>query len=212
MDFSEIANLTDQSGAITKRGTCTFEGKSTDCVQKIYTPDNYNKISQKLTQFRDEVQELGPKIFHLDNDRRAVYMEYIDCDTVKCYVEKIDIFVEIDQAKFTKLLSAIAAFIVRLEDMGLCHDDLHQSNLMVCVSDTDETRIRMIDLDTLRSTKTDAGADACDDYQTIGESIFFCLVNRYRTLSDYEAKSDEVRAIVANMEVDANLKQHLSGR
>lgn len=212
MDFSESADLTDQSGAITKRGTCTFQGKTTNCVQKIYTIDDYRKISATLAQFRDEVQELGPKIFHLDDDRRAVYMEFIDCDTAKSYVEKIDIFQDGDQAKFTKLLSAIAAFIVRLEDMGLCHDDLHQSNLMVCVSNTDETRIRMIDLDTLRSTKTDAGADACDDYQTIGESIFFCLVNRYRTLSDYEAKSDKVRAIVANMDVDANLKQYLAGR
>lgn len=212
MEFSESADLTDQSGAITKRGTCTFEGETTNCVQKIYTADNYSKIAETLTRFSAEVQELGPKIIHLDDDRRAVYMEYIDCDTVKSYVEKIDIFVETDQAKFTKLLSAIAAFIVRMEDMGLCHDDLHQSNLMVCVSDTDETRIRMIDLDTLRSTTTDAGADACDDYQTIGESIFFCLVNRYRTLSDYGAKSDGVRAIVANMDVDANLKQYLSGR
>lgn len=145
----------------------------------------------------------------MDDERRAVYMEYIDCDTVKSYIEKIDIAQAGDQVKFGRLLSAIAAFIVRLEDKGLCHDDLHESNLMMCVSDTDEIRIRMIDLDTLRRKTR---GRRCDDYQTIGQSMFCCLTRRYLSSPEYERKLDEVRAIVANIDVDANLKQYLAGR
>lgn len=215
MDFSAKEDLTCQSGARTRRGTCVFNGDESDCVQKTYTsPEEFARVKQLLSDFRDQVRELGPDILFVDDRDRAVYMEFVDCDTLSRYLAKIDVIRDEndDRGKLTALLSAIAAFLVRLGDHQLCHHDLHQGNMLVCVTDEGFAKtIKMIDLDTLK-LKQEESDEVCDDYQTIGESIFFCLVARHRGQEDYQQKLQTIREIVAGTDIDPSLKQFVAGR
>lgn len=79
--------------------------------------------------------------------------------------------------------------------------------MMVCGADSGTVKIKMIDLDTLKSKE-----HYCDDYVTIGESIFFCLVQRHRAHENYEANVQQIRAIGSSLELDEKLKDEIRGR
>lgn len=84
MDFSPKEGLTRQSGARTRRGTCSFHGGESGCVQKIHPNlEEFARVKQLLDDFRDQVREVGPDILFVDDGARAVYMEFVDCDTVR---------------------------------------------------------------------------------------------------------------------------------
>ena len=217
MNFVEFQDVSSNVGA-TKIGLCSSGGEHFKCVEKVYGRRDKNEFEKMVTileKFPQAIEELGPHIHLVDKEKTTVYMEYIECDTLREFLKGIRIDQKGDQKKLHTLFQAISVFMKRLNDMNLCHGDLHADNLMVCSDMT----LRMIDIDTLESIQVQGW---CDDKQMLGQEIYRELVShifkdKQSALVDakltvdmiYKQKFDDIEKIIDKLGVDEEIRGYM---
>lgn len=217
MNFVEFKDVSSTIGS-TKIGLCSSGGEHFKCVEKVYgrrDKHEFEKMVKIVEKFPQAIEELGPHMHLVDKENTTVYMEYIECDSLREFLKEICIDHKRDHKKLRELFQAISVFMKKLKDMGLCHGDLHADNLMVCSDMT----LRMIDIDTLESTEVQGW---CDDKQMLGEEIYRELVShivrdKESALVDakltvdmiYKQKFDDVEKIIDKLGVDEEIRGYM---
>lgn len=171
MNFFSFKHFLRGNEADIHIGVCSYGDRVVKCVEKIYNDNcSYSKVKNAQNTFPEEIMQLGPHIHFTDDNKREVYMEYIECDTLEEYLDQFNILNERHHGKLIKLFKAIHIFMTQMKNFGTCHGDLHTGNLMVCHTDTPGgLTIRMLDIDSL--LRFEDMEFECDDNYLLGETI-----------------------------------------
>jgi len=145
MNFEKLYDISGNSGFITSIGICSMGGKKFKCIEKMYTNRGYEKTLGILTKYKDFIKDIGPEVYFKDTENKKIYMECIECQPVKSFVTKINLDIEPDRANFFNLMTSIEKLMTKMEIENVCHNDLHESNILVC----SDMSLRLIDMDTL---------------------------------------------------------------
>lgn len=177
MEFDQLEEIQKGDETTVKSGTCTQDGKRFKCIEKQYTNTKFDKVVAILERFESPISDLGPHIYHVDKDKKVVYMEYIECQTLKSFLSSLHLHNRRSSRDsiehLSKVLAALSLFMTKLRDThGVCHGDLHTENLLVCQDMT----IKMVDIDDLEFIK-DQRPGFCNDYNELGSTMFFDLTD-----------------------------------
>jgi len=165
MFFSEISDSSSSKGRFVKIGTCRVDGIEVRCVKKTYVAlSEFEKMAYNLNKYKDLIKKVGPRSFELDSDNKQIFMEYIGCQSVKDYlVENIDALDPESDLKLQGLIKSIRDLIDTMSTYGVCHNDFHTENLLICADGT----LKMIDFDDL----TDLDGNCEDMNEIIGTMV-----------------------------------------
>lgn len=164
MNFVEpFQTLSGQSGNITRKGQCRYthaaEGGSTfDCIEKEYSKNStqFENAKLYLRYLQTHAPGVGPHVYHSTSD--AMYMEFIDCSTLRGYLDPIDLTRPDDRQKFETAVSSVKALLRTLSTLRLCHNDLHADNILMCCAGG----AKLIDIDDM-SFLPEGGDGRCTD-------------------------------------------------
>lgn len=89
-----------------------------------------------LTLSLDLLGICTPSLFYVDQDKNAIYMEYLDdCVTLKQHIDEL--LVINHQTKLQSVAEQIGKTVATLHENGIIHGDLTTSNFLVRLSDAD---------------------------------------------------------------------------
>lgn len=90
MQFDEEKRINTVDGTV-KIGTCTIDGHPLKRVEKSFEGiHNYKNVQFATQNFRRVLDMYGPHVYFLDDHAKAVYMEFIGCETLASYCINID--------------------------------------------------------------------------------------------------------------------------
>ena len=213
MEFIEFKNVSGNS-AVVKAGVCLFRGRKFKCIEKIVDGEReFHRVSEVMKTFEKEIESLGPQVYLIDEKSQKIYLEFIECQTIKEYIEDLDMLSPRSRAQV--FFDSLNEFLKKLDEADICHGDLHCENLLICKDMT----IRMIDIDTLsRKSK----ASWCDDLRMLGETIFRAFMERYIEQKDqalalakenieeqYQQKHNQIKQKLDILDIDESIKKYL---
>jgi len=171
----EPVNIKD-SKCVTKTGTFSCK-----CVEKQFSEEEYDKMKHVLETYKSFLSEHGPSIYHMDDETNTIYMEYIDCPTVKSFVSDIDITDMGGKDKFVSLLISIGKLVKDMKASNVCHNDFHSENVLVC----ENMNLKIIDFDGIEGWKVDKNSTkVCGDLSELIGSIIAILSAPRREIRD----------------------------
>lgn len=146
MEFESIKDVSGESGATTKIGWCNIKGRRFKCVEKCYCGnDYYDKVVRILDKYGGGLRGLGPDVVWKHDDSKTMYLGYIHSQTVKAFVQSLDINSRKGRNDFKALMLAVDVLFRRLEENNLCHGEPHVENVLV----TDDMQLRIVDIDSV---------------------------------------------------------------
>lgn len=153
MDFIEpFQTLSGQSGNVTRKGQCkhTDSTETFDCIEKKYSKNSsqFHSATYYLKYLQTYAPGIGPHVYHTTDD--AMYMEFLNCTTLRAYLHPLDLTKPDDRDKFRAAVSSVKTLLRTLSTLRLCHTDLHADNILVCRVDDRVDGAKIIDLDDMK--------------------------------------------------------------
>ena len=152
--FKKEFDVTAGTATETAIGVCDINGKKVKCVQKTYgdedDEDSFNDVIFAIRNHLDIIEKFGPKVIHVDEERKVVTIEFIKGETLDNIITKsINPWEKKGLQEFKKLVKNSQKAIEKLNNAGFCHNDVNLGNFLV----TKNSSIRMIDFDNVRKKK-----------------------------------------------------------
>ena len=152
--FKKEFDVTAGTATETAIGVCKINGKEVKCVQKTYDDeddeDSFNDVIFAIRNHLDIIEKFGPKVIHVDEERKVVTIEFIKGETLENIITKsINPWEKKGLQQFKKLVKNSQNAIEKLNNAGFCHGDTNLGNFMVI----NNSNIRMIDFDNVRKKK-----------------------------------------------------------
>ena len=152
--FTKERDVTAGTATETAIGVCEINGKEMKCVQKTYDDeddeDSFDDVVFAIRNHNDIIEKFGPKVLHVDEDRKIITIEFIEGETLENVITKsINPWDKKGLQDFKRLVKRSQKAIANLNKAGFCHGDTNLGNFLV----TDKSNIRMIDFDNVRKKK-----------------------------------------------------------
>lgn len=184
MNFKSSTDVSG-TGGITRIGTCTINGEDIPCVEKVSLKHDILVKVLKNPHLRPFIDYYGPHVYHIDEENKRVYMEFIQCKTLFKYIQYLNILEPEDKNKFRNLIDSIFKLFGDLNTLDYCHNDLHPGNILACEDGT----LKVIDLDDMKPV---GYTGLCPDFDRLYRNLAPEIISMGPVEYQYETNKKEL--------------------